>query len=207
MFVVGHIALGYIIGKITSKATGQSPIISAIWALSLLPDIDFLIPGLRHRGPTHSLVIVLLIFIPLLILRFRETVPYFAALATHLTIGDYITDGGVQLFWPLSSKWVNLKSSLRLGSVVETYIELALFGALILTLILSKDLNRLFNLDRRNNLLFLPLFTIVLPLRLKYPVNIPKMLIVPHILLLSLITLSCSITLMQTLISIYKGRH
>jgi membrane-bound metal-dependent hydrolase YbcI (DUF457 family) len=103
MFTVGHIALGYITGKILSKAMEQSQNIPAIWALSLLPDVDFLIPGLQHRGSTHSIIVALLIFTPLLIVRPRKTAPYFAALAAHSIIGDYITDGGVKLFWPVSS--------------------------------------------------------------------------------------------------------
>jgi len=206
MFAVGHIALGYVTGKIISKATDQSLNIPAIWTVSLLPDIDFFIPGLQHRGLTHSLIIALLIFTPLFIIRHRRTVPYFAALATHSLIGDYITDGGTKLFWPVSSEWVKYERTIMLGSAFETYIELALFTMLIATLILSRDLNRLFNSDRRNSLLFIPLCTVVLPAMFKYPVNIPNALIIPHLILLSMIAISFSMSLIQALSIINKKK-
>jgi len=127
-------------------------------------------------------------------------------LATHSLIGDYITDGGTKLFWPVSSEWIKYERTIMLGSAFETYIELALFTMLIATLILSKDLNLLFNSERSNNLLFIPLCTVVLPAMFKYPVNIPNTLMIPHLILLSMIALSLSISLIQTLIIINKKR-
>ena len=199
MYASGHIALGYVTGKIISKATKQSQNIPILWTLSLLPDIDFLIPGLQHRGPTHSIILAILLFTPLFIIRPRKTAPYFAALATHSLIGDYITDGGVKLLWPISSEWVKLDRTIPLGSVPETYIELALFAALILTLIISRDLKKLLNPDTRNAILLVPLCTIVIPAMFKYPVRIPKALIVPHLLILSIIAISLSMSLIQSL--------
>jgi len=204
MFAVGHIALGYVTGKIISKATDQSLNIPAIWTLSLLPDIDFLIPGLQHRGPTHSIIVTILIFAPFLLIKPRRTAPYFAALATHSLIGDYITNGGTKLFWPVSSEWIKYEKTIMLGSAFETHIELALFAAFIVILILSKDLNRLFKSEMNNNLLFIPLCTVILPSIFKYPVNIPNMLIIPHLLLLSMIALSLSMSLIQILITFNK---
>lgn len=204
MFAVGHITLGYITGKILGKATEQSQNISALWTLSLLPDIDLLIPGLQHRGPTHSIIVALLIFTPLFIIRPRRTAPYFAALATHSLIGDHITDGGTKLFWPVSLKWVKYDSTIMLGGTFETYIELALFSILILTLIASKDYYPLFNTDRRNTILFIPLCTVFLPIMFKYPINIPETLLIPHLILLSIIALSFSMSLIPTASRISK---
>jgi len=204
MFAVGHIALGYVTGKILSKATDQSLNIPVVWTLSLLPDIDFLIPGLQHRGLTHSIIVAILIFVPFLLIRPRKTAPYFAALATHALIGDYITDGGTMLFWPVSSEWIKYERTIMLGSAFETYIELALFAVFIVILILSNDLTRLVISERNNNLLFIPLCAVVLPSMFKYPVNVPNALIIPHLLLLSMIALSLSISLIQTLITFNK---
>lgn len=204
MFAVGHIALGHIIGKILSKSTRKSQNIPAIWTLSLLPDIDLLIPSLQHRGPTHSIIVAILIIAPLFIIGSRKTAPYIAALATHSMIGDYITNGGVRLFWPLSLEWLVFERAIMLGSAFEAYIELALFAMLIVTLILSRDYNHLFHLERRNTLLFVPLCTIVLPVMFKYPVKVPKILIIPHLFLMSIIVLSFSMSLIHALSTINK---
>jgi hypothetical protein len=99
---------------------------------------------------------------------------------------------------------VKYESAIMLGSAFETYIELALFTMLIATLILSRDLNRLFNSDRRNSLLFIPLCTVVLPAMFKYPVNIPNAMIIPHLILLSMIAISFSMSLIQTLSTVNK---
>ena len=205
MFAVGHIASGYIIGSGLNKAIGESQNLPALWTLSLLPDIDLLIPGLEHRGPTHSIIVALLIFIPLFIIRYRKTVPFFAALATHSLISDYITDGGVKLFWPISSEWVKYENTIMMGTKLETYVELTLFSLLILTLIILKDYNRLLDSDRRNMLFFIPLCTIVLPIMFKYPVEIPDILIIPHLILLSLIAVSFTMSLITTTSKIKKN--
>ena len=138
MLAIGHIALGYITGKIISKATGQSINIPVIWILSLLPDIDLLIPGLRHRGPTHSIIVALIIFTPLFIIASWKANPYFVALASHSLIGDYFT-GKTQLFWPLSLEWLEYERAMRMGSVFEIFTEFALFAVMIAILILSRD--------------------------------------------------------------------
>jgi len=205
MFAVGHIASGYIIGRILNKAIGESQNLPALWTLSLLPDIDLLIPGLCHRGPTHSIIVALLIFTPLLIIRSRKTIPLFAALATHSLLSDYITDGGVKLFWPISSEVMKYESTIMMGTKIETYIELTLFSMLILTLIISKDYNSLFDSDRRNMLFFIPLCTIILPIMFKYPVEIPEILIIPHLILLSMIAVSFTMSIITTTSNIKKN--
>ena len=189
MFAVGHIALGYITGKITGKLTKHDPNIPLLWTISLLPDIDFLIPGIIHRGPTHSLILALIIFAPFLIKRPKKTLTYFAALLTHSAIGDFITYGGVMLLWPLSSEMIGYRSPLTMGRAAETHIELALFAALILILIALGDLKNLLTTENRNLILFIPLCTIVLPAVLNYPVKIPGSLMSAHFILIGMITL------------------
>jgi len=206
MFAVGHIALGYIIGRVLNRATGESQNLPALWTMSLLPDIDLLIPGLEHRGPTHSIIIALLIFIPLLVMMPKKTAPLFAALATHSLIGDYITNGGVKLLWPISTEVMKYESTIIMGTKLETYLELAMFTMLILTLIISKDYKSLFDSDRRNILFLIPLSTIVLPIMFKYPVVIPEILIIPHLALLSLIAVSFTMALITTASKVPKKK-
>jgi len=111
------------------------------------------------------------------------------------------------LFWPLTSEWVKYENTIRLGSTFETYIELTLFSMLILTLIISKDYKHLFDSNRKNIVLFIPLCTIILPIMFRYPVNIPEILIIPHLILLSIIALSFSMSLIPTAYSINKKTH
>jgi membrane-bound metal-dependent hydrolase YbcI (DUF457 family) len=204
MLAVGHITLGYITGKILGKATDQNLNIPVLWMLSLLPDIDLIIPGLQHRGPTHSIIVALLFFTPLLIVKARKTAPYFTALATHSLIGDYFTDSGITLFWPLSPKWVKYENTIMMGSPSETYIETALFAILIATLILSGDFKHLFNPDRRNTVFIIPLCTIFLPVIFKYPIEIPEPLIIIHLILLAMIVLSLAMSLIQAISTIAR---
>lgn len=206
MFAVGHIAIGYIIGRILTKATGETQNLPALWTMSLLPDIDLLIPGLCHRGPTHSIIIALLIFIPLLITMPRKTAPLFAALAAHSLIGDYITDGGAKLLWPISTEVFKYGSTIMMGTSLETYIELAAFSILILALIISRDYKHLFDSDRRNMLFLIPLTTIILPIMFKYPVVIPDILIIPHLVLLSLIAVSFIMSIITTASNVSKKK-
>ena len=190
MFAVGHIALGYLIGKAVSKATHQNLDIPLILTLSLLPDIDFIIPGLQHRGPTHSIILALLIFAPFLITSSSKTFPYLATFTSHTLIGDYLTDGGVQLLWPLSSRWMRFSSTIRIGSAFETNLEILLFTITLGTIILTKDYVPLFQANKTNFLLLIPISTIVLPMTLRYPLPIPTTLITPHIITLTILIIS-----------------
>jgi len=199
MFSVGHVALSYLIGKALSRYTEQDLNVPVIWALSILPDIDLLISGLRHRGPTHSLIVALLVFAPVFIIMSKRTIPYFAAFVTHALIGDYITNGGVELLWPLSSEPLEFRSVTRMGSAFETGLELALFAMLIITLILSRDYKNLFNTDKKNIFLLIPLCTIFIPITFRYPIKIPKILVIPNLILMSIMALSALMSLTNTL--------
>ena len=194
MFAVGHTALGYLAAKITNRATKQNPNIPIIWTLSVLPDIDFLIPGIQHRGPTHSILLLLIAFTPLIIIKKEKIAPYLAAALTHTLIGDLPT-GAVQLLWPLSTKWIGYPMKICMKNPLEANIELLLFIILIATMIISKDYKHLLNPDSKNALLLIPLITTLLPITYGYPLPIPYTLIIPHITLLSIAALSTLNTL------------
>jgi len=206
MFAIGHISLGYITGKALGKLTRQNPSIPLLWTLSLLPDIDLLIPSIRHRGSTHSLIFALLILAPFISDRPKKTLPYFAALLIHSTIGDFITSGGVMLLWPLSSDMMSYRSPLKMGSAAETYVELTLFAALILVLIASGDLKNLIKTENRNLILSVPLCTMVLPIYFEYPVKIPSSLLIPHFILIGMIALLIAKSFIQILARTIKSK-
>ncbi len=85
-----------------------------LW-LAMLPDVDNRIPGIPHRGPTHSLLFAALVGVAFagagglladgvgVVDRMRLTTfgffVGFVAVGAHL-LGDVLTPAGVNLFWP-----------------------------------------------------------------------------------------------------------
>jgi len=94
------------------------------------------------------------------------------------------------LLWPISSKWIGYRGPITVGKELEAYIELALFAALLATMFLSRDYKQLFNSDIKNTLLIIPLFTVVVSALFEYPLRIPVLLTIPHIILFGVFTLS-----------------
>ncbi len=134
MQLLGHFALGYFSALAVSRITKEKFIIPIAWLISILPDADLLFRQyLNHRGPTHSLVIVAIAFLPLL-LFFRRGLPYLASLASHSLIGDYV-NLSVQFLWPLSAKWYGIEPSLQLMDTKLMIVELLLFTLMIITII------------------------------------------------------------------------
>lgn len=93
-----------------------------LW-LAMLPDVDHRIPGLRHRGPTHTLVFALVVGTALACLGvvvpheldpmvqlglgvFGFVIGVVSVLA-HL-VADLLTPTGVQLLWPFSRRRYSL---------------------------------------------------------------------------------------------------
>ena len=104
MYPLGHVALGYLSGKIAAEFNKKDFNTLLIWIVSVSPDFDILIPNLAHRGPSHSAISAIAIFIPILIFN-KNGLPYLVALLSHSLIGDYFTAYGCKLFWPLSDEW------------------------------------------------------------------------------------------------------
>ena len=102
MFAAGHLALGYLMGVVTGKAVKRSVHLPLLLFIAVLPDFDYLLPGISHRGATHSLIVQGVLAIPFL-LRYRwRALPYLTALWGH-SLSDLFDVAGVLLFWPLSS--------------------------------------------------------------------------------------------------------
>jgi len=96
--MLGHLALGYISSKALQRYLKYDINILYLAIFSLLPDIDFLFQNIKHRGPTHSLSAILLLFVMAIISS--RLIPYLIAFCSHI-IGDLITSQGVQLLWPI----------------------------------------------------------------------------------------------------------
>lgn len=187
MFAVGHLALGYLTGRAAANRLKVTPNLSLLFLAAVLPDIDLLIPGVAHRGPTHSLVIYVLLLIPALLLQRKRAIPYFIALAQHAAIGDTLT-GRTQLLWPLTS--TSYGTGIPITSPTNILLEGSLFLISIAVLYRTKDLYQLFHHHRSNLLLSTPLCTVLLPPFLRFPIEVPLELMIPHLTYLTVFALS-----------------
>lgn len=81
MFAVGHMAIAYLLGKCSSKKLRFNLNIPILLVLSILPDVDiiydFLTGSQIHRGPTHSIVVATIAFIPIFIIYQKKQFPTF----------------------------------------------------------------------------------------------------------------------------------
>ena len=136
MYLLGHMALGYFTGKITSKITKNETNIPLLWIFSMLPDIDILIPGFVHRGPTHSIIVATAIFTPIMI-YYKKGISYYASLLSHSLIGDYITAYGCQLLWPINQTWYKYENALTHTTQLIPF-EILLFTIMIGHILIEK---------------------------------------------------------------------
>ncbi len=187
MYAVGHFALGYLTGKIASKSLNVNINLPLLFLASVFPDIDILIPGLEHRGPLHSVVVFCFLFIPLFLLYKKKAVPYFVAVIQHLIIGDYIT-GGAQLLWPASINMYGL--GIGIESLSNIAFELLLFSISIPVMFKTKDALSLIKHHPSNMILSIPVLTVLLPTVISFPLHVPLVLLIPHLVYLVLFSLS-----------------
>ena len=129
---------------------------------SVLPDVDLLLRFLMHRGPTHSLVAITVLMIPFFVVYRKQAIPYYAAMLSHILIGDYFT-GGIELFWPLSQGWFGALN-FDVASMPVAVTELGLFVLTIPIMYKLGDLKTLLNPHNKNWALIIPLGAAVGPL-------------------------------------------
>jgi hypothetical protein len=201
MFAVGHLALGYLTGKTSGKFLNVSINIPLALALSILPDIDLLVPGLQHGGPTHSIVLYLALAFPAILVWKKQAIPYLIAVASHPLLGDFPTRPskaqGVQLFFPVSSSWFSAGSEAAILTYV--YAEVALFAAFLIVMLVTRDVKVLMKQHPSNLLLAVPVSTALFPVFLQFPITIPLELIIPHTILIVLLVLPILIDLRAVL--------
>jgi len=184
MFAVGHLALGYLIGKTSSKVLGTKVKTSFILMLAILPDVDLLIPFIKHRGPTHSLITTTIALALTYLLIGKKAIPYGITYLQHIIPGDYIAGGGIQLLWPLNTHWYSLAKPI---TKISIHVEVIAFLISLPLLWKTKDLKQLFHPQTSNLTLLIPLGALTTPLLLKFPVEVPPELILPHLILIALL--------------------
>ena len=189
MYAVGHLALGYLTGKATSKLLNVNVNLPLLFLASIIPDIDLLIPGLEHRGPTHSLIISILIFIPLIIHYGKKAIPYFVAFTQHSLIGDYIIGGGIQLLWPINSIHY-YGPAIEVTSLTNILLEWTFFLISFTILLKTRDAWILFQPHSSNLTSSVAMFTVLLPTLISFPISVPPALIIPHLIYLIVFTAS-----------------
>ena len=181
----GHFALGYMLAKLTARATKTRINIPLVLALSIIMDIDFLtfhsmeLFYVRHRGPTHSILVALAFFLPILIIYRKAALPYFAALIQHPLLGDLFIGGRVQIFWPLTTAMYGLEISYL--SPLGITLEWLAFLTTAAVMFKNGDMRVFFQPHPSNLILFIPLFTVLAPMVFGLPEPLPAVLVPPHL--------------------------
>lgn len=179
--------------------------------LSVIPDIDiifdFLLKTEIHRGATHSIIIATLASVPFFIIYSYKAIPYFASLISHSLIADVLISGHVQLLWPLTTHEYCIRCDLGLHyigvySSVNIALELTLFTSALLIMIKTKDIRRFLQNSRTNLLLVIPIFTVLLPPLLSFPLYVPLILVFPHLFFFVIFTISAFVPIIKT----YKNK-
>ncbi len=189
-------ALGYLTGKTTATLFRHKPNVPLLMVLSILPDIDILtgITGF-HRGPTHSLIAATLVFLPFFIAYRQKALPYFIALISH-DFADLVIGGNLQLFWPLTTHAYYMPPPfplITIDSTLNIAAETTLFTAAIIMLALTRDYKTFLKPNLANLTLIIPIFTVLLPTFLAYPLEVPALLIPPHLFFLILFATAITI--------------
>jgi hypothetical protein len=164
--------------------------------LSIIPDADILLEhsGLvQHRGPTHSIILSLIVFAPILVVYRKKALPYLIALASHALIGDFVLGGRFQLLWPITTQYYGIGVSVT--SQIGLTLELTAFLASLIIMVAALDLATLIRPRVSNLVLAIPTFTVILPTFLSYPMQAPTWLIPPHIIYLAMFSTSILIAI------------
>lgn len=143
MFAVGHMSVAYLLTRGLKRGRWQSISIPLVWASSLLPDLDLLIPGINHMGPTHSIIVATAIFTPIMI-YYKKGISYYASLLSHSLIGDYITAYGCQLLWPINQTGYKYEKAPQYCPATRTQtisLEIFLFAIMIGHILIEKYKN------------------------------------------------------------------
>jgi len=187
-FAVGHLALGYISSKASAKLLKTNLNIPVALTLSVIPDIDiFLNSFIKHRGPTHSIIMAFIAFIPILAVYRKKAIPYFVALTQHSLIGDYIV-GQTQLLWPITPQSYGI--NIDIMSQTSVTLELLMFLASMIVMLKARDAAMLLQPHNSNLILSIPTFTVLIPTFLSVPLHVPTWLILPHLAYVSIFSAS-----------------
>ena len=208
-------AIAYLLGKASSKPLHLKLNIPLLLVLSIIPDIDiiydFLTRSELHRGPTHSIVVAIIVFIPFFIVYRKKAIPYFLALISHSLIGDFFIGGQLQLFWPFSTTQYGLYELgsyyINIFSPINIAIELILFTIATLVLYKTEDWKVFLTKNKSNLILIIPIITVLLPSTIGYPFTAPLLLTAPFLALAHLFYLVLfRIAVLKVLLPMYRKR-
>ena len=161
--------------------------LALLFTVSILPDFDIvLFRFIAHRGPLHSLLFSLVVCLPFFVVYRKKAIPYFFALLSHSLVGD-IFSGGVQLFWPFSTDWIFISIFSSTG-IVSVGMELVIFVATTVVMIINKDFQRLlFNKTSWVYWVF-PFGAVIGPIFFTFGQNnqLPLLLVAPGLLYIAL---------------------
>lgn len=187
MFAVGHMSVAYLLTRGLKWGRWHSMSIPMVWMFSLLPDVDLLIPGVRHMGPTHSLFFIVLVSLVLILYKKMEAVPYFLSYFSHIVFGDLITNRSVVFLWPFSRRYVQILLPYSRSRMFSTILELVLFVLFLVVFILSGDASKGIYSRETKPLSIFFFVALLVPVVLNIPISVPSILIVPHIILMVLV--------------------
>ncbi|MEM2971643.1 MAG: metal-dependent hydrolase [Candidatus Bathyarchaeia archaeon] len=192
-FAVGHFSFGYILANTSTRITKTEINIPIVFALSVIPDIDIIVPYVEHRGPIHSLMALFTIFIPILIFYRKKAVPYFLALIQHPLVTDYVCGGKIQLLWPITTQHYGIEMSIK--SLENISLEWMFFVVALAVMLKTRDAAKLLQPHNSNLILIVPTITVLLPTFLSFPLDVPFWLIPPHLIYLAIFSASIIIDL------------
>jgi membrane-bound metal-dependent hydrolase YbcI (DUF457 family) len=181
MFPVGHLSWGYISGRIVSNLMKVECNLPLLFLVSILPDVDFLIPGVIHRTITHSVIVYFLFSLPFFVKYRKKTFPYLAAVCSHSFV-DYL-GAPTESFWPFYTPafYPIIKVAL---AITITNLELIGFFISLVYMYKTRDLTqRLLKPHPFNLLLGIPAVEILgaLFFGFEFPYPLPVVLWVPHL--------------------------
>jgi membrane-bound metal-dependent hydrolase YbcI (DUF457 family) len=190
LFAIGHFAIGYLTGKASARELKVQLNMPLLLTASVIPDIDLILGFFQHRGPTHSLITIIVLTVPLLLLYRKTAIPYSIALASHSLIGDFFT-GGSQLFWPLSTEWYGALN-IDVNSLTSALLELILFVVSTAVMFKAGDLRKIVK-DKYKIALLLPFGAVLGPLLSAgrgSEYSLPLLLVIPSLFYLAIFVYS-----------------
>ncbi len=203
-------SLAYLLGKGSSKGLRVKLNIPLVMVLSIIPDADIIVDKLTgahlHRGPSHSVIVATLAFVPFFIVYRRKAVPYYLALISHALVGDFFIGGNVQLLWPISNAKFGF-TFLSVFSPINIALEMSLFLVAMLVMYRTSDSKVFFSSNKSNLLLIIPIFTVLMPTLIGFPFSAPLLVTEPILAVAHLVYLVLfSIAVLKTLQSLYRQR-
>ena len=155
MYLLGHIAIGYFVAWVFARWRKEKLSLWLAFTVGIVPDYDILFQelGLFHHTYTHSLLLWVPVAIALVLWK-RKTLPYVAGILSHLLIGDVLASS-IPFLLPLSSISVGLR--LGMPSIADAILESGALLLMFLALWRNGDLRRMFNGQKINLLMVVPL--------------------------------------------------